>query len=48
MESKAEFYRGLYASGKLSAAGVQRAVVKGWLSQAEADEILHVEQPETD
>jgi len=42
--NKRDFYAGLYADGTLSAALVQRAVEKGWLTQAEADEITADEQ----
>jgi hypothetical protein len=37
-----------YQQGKWSQAKVEAAVVKGWITQAEADAILNAETPETD
>ena len=35
-----ETVKRLYQSGKLTAAGVQRAVEKGWITEAQAHDIL--------
>lgn len=35
-----ETLKRLYGAGKLDEAGLERAVVKGWITEAQAEEIL--------